>query len=721
MQGQTQQWKITGAWKPVRRTVGYQLALMVVAIVMVLLPLLYLAIIAALGYGLYAYATHSGSIINSGSGRVHGRGAVWLLLLFFTPLFIGGGLILFMLKPLFAPRYRRPDTFTIERSEEPRLYEFVDMVCEMIGAPKPKRIDVDCQVNASASFRSGLLSLLLPGDLVLTIGMPIAAGMTVQQFAGILAHEFGHFSQGLGMRAGRLTWSVQTWFARAAYERDGWDAAIAGLAESANHWFIALVCWILQICTIVAQLVLRALLWISGLASSHMSRQMEFDADKHECRFSGSPCFADTSRRMMELSLAQPEAFARVGQHWRRKMLPDNFAALVADAARRPGARERARVDELLTDKKTGVFDSHPSTASRIAHAKKLDEPGIFHSDAPASSLFSNFNDVCKKATYGHYLLVMGREMMLGTFVPTKDLLEASDDEVKQRQAVAAFVGFEPTDWRPIFLPVNLPLEEEPKRTAERVREMRAKAKSTAPTAKAAVDRFEKADATQQKMLSARAIFDAGFKTLPKALGGLTFSPLQVTAELERTRNDLANACAEMDDALDVASARLAADLALLRLPAVQKRVDKGEERWARTQQLIRAMSALRAIHPHAREMRDNLARADSLSHAYQGLKTPPKAMDWIRATADRVRNHLDDIRRAGGESPWPYDHGDEPQNIGQRLVGATPAHREFAEIFGAGEQVLTRYPADQRRVLGELIEIARAVEAGLSAPRESQ
>jgi Zn-dependent protease with chaperone function len=36
--------------------------------------------------------------------------------------------------------------------------------------------------------------------LVLVIGLPLAAGMSMRQVAGVLAHEFGHFAQGAGMR-----------------------------------------------------------------------------------------------------------------------------------------------------------------------------------------------------------------------------------------------------------------------------------------------------------------------------------------------------------------------------------------------------------------------------------------------------------------------------------------------------------------------------------------
>jgi Zn-dependent protease with chaperone function len=71
---------------------------------------------------------------------------------------------------------------------------------------------LDLQVNASASFRRGFLSLF-SRDLTLTIGLPLVAGLTVRQLGGVLAHEFGHFAQGAGMRLTFVVRSVNAWFA----------------------------------------------------------------------------------------------------------------------------------------------------------------------------------------------------------------------------------------------------------------------------------------------------------------------------------------------------------------------------------------------------------------------------------------------------------------------------------------------------------------------------
>jgi len=92
------------------------------------------------------------------------------------------------------------------------LFEFVDQLCDLVGRARgPRKIKVDCQVNASAGFAGGMFSLL-GHNLVLTIGLPLAAGLNLRQLTGVLAHEFGHFAQGTAMRVSYIVRSINGWF-----------------------------------------------------------------------------------------------------------------------------------------------------------------------------------------------------------------------------------------------------------------------------------------------------------------------------------------------------------------------------------------------------------------------------------------------------------------------------------------------------------------------------
>ena len=188
---------LNGSIKRPRVSIFYQLGMFVVTGAMILLPLIYIALIGLTGWGVYWYATRAGGALFGGGNFTHsGRGMILLLFLYACPLFIGVVMVLFMIKPLFAGRPARAQPYALNPGAEPLLYEFIAKVCTLVGAPFPKRIDLDCQLNASAGFRRGWLSLF-GNDLVLTIGLPLVAGMNMREFAGVQAHEFGHFTQTL--------------------------------------------------------------------------------------------------------------------------------------------------------------------------------------------------------------------------------------------------------------------------------------------------------------------------------------------------------------------------------------------------------------------------------------------------------------------------------------------------------------------------------------------
>ena len=178
-----------GPIEPVQTSVAYHFGAVLVALVMVLLPLVYVALIVLAAWGVYFHAVNSVGML----GAVRGRGAIIMLCLYAAPLVAGPILVLFMIKPLFARATDDGRRRSITRNGEPLRFALVDRICQTVGAPVPKRIDVDCSINAAAGFRRGLWSMLFGNDLILLIGLPLISGLELRQFAGVLAHEFGHF------------------------------------------------------------------------------------------------------------------------------------------------------------------------------------------------------------------------------------------------------------------------------------------------------------------------------------------------------------------------------------------------------------------------------------------------------------------------------------------------------------------------------------------------
>ena len=207
-----------GTIEPVKVPLTYRIGILLVSIVMVILPLIYIALIGLVGYSVYYHTVNHVGMLEEGRGR----GKFFILLLYLTPMIAGGFLFVFMFKPLFSRPARSPENRPLRRDSDPLLFGFVERICDIVQAPRPKSIRIDCEVNASASFDKGMLSML-GNNLVLTIGTPLVAGLNTRQFAGVLAHEFGHFAQGAGMRLTYIIRTISYWFTRVVYERDEWD------------------------------------------------------------------------------------------------------------------------------------------------------------------------------------------------------------------------------------------------------------------------------------------------------------------------------------------------------------------------------------------------------------------------------------------------------------------------------------------------------------------
>ena len=375
----------------------YKLGLVLVTVMMVLLPVLYLLLIVGAAAGVVYYATHAYGLL-SGRGNAFGR-----LVLYAAPLLTGVCVVLFMIKPLFARRAPGAQPLALNPAVEPCLFAFISSICQAVGAPMPARIDLDCQLNAAASFRRGFASLLSQ-DLVLTIGLPLAGALSVRELAGVIAHEFGHFTHGFAMRLSYIIRSIDFWFARVVYERDAWDVTLEQWAEEAEDGRAALLIACIRFGIWSSRLVLKLIMYSGHLVSCFLLRQMEYDADSYEIKVAGSDTFEATMRRLHLLGRALERSYEALKASWvQKRQLPDHFPAfLLAQEAQLPRTL-RAKLDDTIGLRRTGVFDTHPSDADRIQRARQASEPGRFQLEGPATMLFQNFDALARQVTMLHY------------------------------------------------------------------------------------------------------------------------------------------------------------------------------------------------------------------------------------------------------------------------------------------------------------------------------
>jgi Zn-dependent protease with chaperone function len=422
---------LDGDLKAGRQSPLYTLGALVVAIVMVILPVIYLALIAAVGYLTYLHAVENVGILNGGGMR--GR-----LMAYLGPLFAGLVVCFFLIKPLFARPVSGPEPVSLDRENEPLLFAWVERLCGMVGAPLPKRIDVDCNVNASASFQGGLWGMIRR-NMVLTIGLPLVGGMTLTQFSGILAHEFGHFAQGGAMRLSYIIRSVNFWFARVVYERDSFDEGLNEL-QSSGSIGIMLVALVAKGGVWLSRRVLWCLMMVGHLFSTFLLRQMEYDADRYETQLAGSPAFQDTVARLHRLMVGHNQAMGQVNDFWRERKLPDDLPAV---CFANTDSLDDEAMDTYLTQvfkQKTDRWSTHPSDRDRIRHAEKMEAPGVLHSELPADILLSGIDEVSRKVTESFYRFQMGGSPDEKYLWSTRELMESQKLEADRNRGIQRFL-----------------------------------------------------------------------------------------------------------------------------------------------------------------------------------------------------------------------------------------------------------------------------------------
>lgn len=705
-----------GRVKRVWRSPFYLLALSFVALVMLLLPVIYLAMVAGVGYLVCWHATASHAIFQT-------PGVIYLkVLVYVVPLVAGPILLLFMIKPIFARCVRRESRVSLVRDNEPRLFDFVDAVCEAVGAVKPKRIDIACNVNASASFRRGLLSLV-GSDLVLTIGMPLVAGLTVKQFAGVLAHEFGHFTQALAMRLTFIIDRINMWFARVVYERDSWDEKLVDWQRNSEGW-VGIIASVSRLVVWMSRLTLWLLMHVAHAISCAMSRQMEFDADRYQARLTGADNFEKTFDRIVALSAAHSLVMGDLADAWKDRRLGDDLPGLIAAKVDEMPRELREAVKTLADERKTAVFSTHPTDRARKKRVRKENAVGVLRATGPASALFMNFESACKGITQIFYQRALGSHFR-------RDQLVSTDALKKRRRYIAAAEAAAARYFREC-LTLLRPLEVDPyskegeRPTAERVgklRQAREAVAKSAPVMKKIYKRLIDAEDAGMNAQTARVLASEGvkFKAGDFGIEEPTVACARKAAEAARRTKE--SAAEDIQKIERVFRLRLECALALLKVPEFARRLTRADALFQRSRKLLSALSVVHGVGGELTQLRNGLPELRALTVlAFQNVENELLVRRLVRGIDERNEMLLD-LRRMLQEQPYPFEHADGSVTMAQYAMPEMPSRQDISALHDLVVDCLDNMNTLYVRCMGELALIAEKVEAavGLKASGGAQ
>lgn len=439
--------------------VAYRFTLSLCALAIVLLPLAYLALIVAIAWGvwIYMFGDYVRAVIRENIGVMG-----WLVVI--GPITAGSLLTLFLIKPLFSRRPKNAQPLSIDPNEEPQLRHLIEAVCDRVGAPRPSRIEVDCQLNASARHRRGFASIG-QRDYVLTLGLPLVAGLDSRQFAGVLAHEIGHFSQGAGLAATHVISLINGWFARVVFERDALDRQLERAMDRMDYGYAGAVLAFAVSMIWIGRKILHGLMLVGEAITCLQLRQLEFDADYYCVAVSGSASFATLRHEMRLLGSAHANAFASLDSLWKHGRLADDYPAHVLWHRAQSPQSAHATTDAPPTSTASRWFATHPTEEQRITAAAKLALPGIFRGAGPALSLFQDFAALSRKTTahfYRHQLNLPYDETALVTSssAATRHDQDNAAQAARARLAGSVLDFNRPLTWQVSEFTVSLPRDQ---------------------------------------------------------------------------------------------------------------------------------------------------------------------------------------------------------------------------------------------------------------------
>lgn len=241
-------------------------------------------------------------------------------------------------------KFSVPEGYRLAPGEAPRLRAEVERLRTATDAPKLDGIVIDPELNAAAASVPRALGLLGHRHY-LVLGLPLMQMLDRDQFASVIAHEFGHFGGGHGRFGGWIYHVRSSWY------------RLLGALQAQRSW--------------ANKLFVKFFDWYAPYFNAYsfvLARAQEYEADAAAARVVGSRAAGDALVRVNIASARLDQDFwPGVQRAWRLQPAPP--ALLFRDMGehlRRPGEQDAEWLSRALAQP-PGFDDTHPTLSQRLA------------------------------------------------------------------------------------------------------------------------------------------------------------------------------------------------------------------------------------------------------------------------------------------------------------------------------------------------------------------
>lgn len=352
---------------------SYHVHVAAVLSAIILFIALYFAMVAFAAWLIYLAAIYPIPTVNSLTILLK-LGTVGMAIMFFV----------FLLKFMFKKQNRDASTdVAIKEKEHPLLFQFLRQLSKETGAPFPKKVIVNAQVNAAVFYNDTFWSMFLPVRKNLMIGLGLVNSLNLSEFKSVIAHEFGHFSQ-RSMKLGSYVYMANNIIHDMVYNRDSWDETLEKWKRA--DWRFAVFGWILSAVIWIVRRLLMLIYQLVNLLHASLSRQMEFNADLVAVSVTGSDAIINSLSKLGRSSQALSLALNQLSDAAQHQLYSSNlfFHQGAAEnllknkvpefADRRPvrDTQNRPFIFTAADVTPPDMYASHPSNYDREQNAKRI-------------------------------------------------------------------------------------------------------------------------------------------------------------------------------------------------------------------------------------------------------------------------------------------------------------------------------------------------------------
>jgi Zn-dependent protease with chaperone function len=633
-------------------------------------------------------------------------------------------LLLLLVKPaLRVPRFA-PEPLEVTRQEQPLLHEYVNRLSDALGAPRPDGIRVTTECTAAAISKRRFGGLLHDKSEIL-IGLPLAAGLSVRNLTGILAHELGHGLQRHSCRAMAVILQINFWFDRALFEPDRVDDFLVRQASLG----ILPVRWLAKGALAVIY-VGRRLLWLfrsfGHAASCLVSRRGEYESDLYAARIAGSDAVPQMLQQVTVLSVAHQAALGDLGISFQEKRLSDNLPRTVVAKAQRLPKDELQRFVAMLRKQPTRWHDTHPSLLDRILTSQQTKVAGPVRDTRPAAVLFRDFDALCKKSTLEFYHVTLGDQAGDLKLVSAADLIrEHAAIEEAEKTLVRYYQGALGSRF-PVFPGAEAC---QPPGETDRSPEALAAAQQAAI---AALDPYwdvlakaiqAEGDCDELHQIGALSKMGFNLEGDPR-LGLYQVNAATVSARTAKKQADCDLAVKKLEAAEQPLRRRLTLALQQVRLdpPAAGLEELSTPETRARIDELVATGLALRRARPQILALSKETRVLASLVQGVDPRALRSEVHTHIELLVNRVRKCLLDVHGSLQTVTYPFEHASgRDTTVGDFVVDRSADMTKPPDAAVAAIDALERAEQLIVRVQAALVQIAERVELASGLKQQAQ